>query len=316
MSLERPLGQEKRKQSGLIEATALATVLLSTVDQSPAQALEIPQKTSWNTAITEIVRDAVDEENEHLVVFVGFRDGTFVWPQIVSSSHTNELKYTFNEEFAFMLKNFEGKHVESRCQIHTHPRKSTVVTNTRSGEKYLAPYSPPSPQDVSVDNARFSRGVQDRYDLFNAPIGRDVYAAADFSGIWYYRPTSRSVEFSQKDLKEWTKAISAFTSVIIFDDQYDFNKEHEKLREAYQKYLHADVRFVPYENIEREPPCAGVDYKAETESHPSVTLTREEKLQEKEAQDVPLAGETVDENTTSRRSLGDISGGTRRRLGE
>jgi hypothetical protein len=152
------------------------------------------------------------------------------------------------------------------------------------------------------------------------PLQNDIYAVADTSGLWYYRP-SNAQSVSQEADKEWRKAFGTFGTKSVLDPNFNFKTEYAALRKAYQVQYHADIRFVPYSEISKEPPCAGVDYKpgmsgpnhdVETvqpvvtirEEGPEVIIKPPEKIQVQEGSHTrPGLGEI--DQPRSRPSLGD-----------
>lgn len=257
MSLEDAKPSNERRRAGTLEVVALATTLLGAVDQRPAEALEVAPETSWNVAITKNIRDAVlHEKNERFVVFTRFKDGSFAWPSVVNSDSPNMMTYSTKGEMQYMLKNHKGRSFEIRCSIHTHP---LYYLENPSGDRITAPYNPPNYIDASPENAQVSAKIKSEYQRLKLPLKEDIYAVADASGVWYYT-LSPEAKISPGAQEEWLKVFYAFNTKSFTEKDFNFTKEYSILQQAYRTHLKVDVRFVPYSEIEKEPPCAGVGY--------------------------------------------------------
>ena len=260
---------EGNKRSGLLEAGAFAAALLGAIDHGPAQALEMPHGMSWEQGVRERIRGAVMKEPmESEAMHLRFTDGTSTWAAVYAGKAeiiTDEkgvkkmtVQNTLQQEISYLSKNFRGKTVETRCSIHTHP--DAFKQSTTTGIEFSPPYEPPSTDDVkkSVAGNSFRR----TYAILGIDVKDDISAAADTKGIWYFNQAGR--EFNEKNLEEFKKIQGTFIGRSYFNKNFNFDTEYQKLRQAYRDYLGADVRFVSYEDISKEPPCAGVDYKPGT----------------------------------------------------
>ncbi|MBI5457357.1 hypothetical protein HY971_01355 [Candidatus Kaiserbacteria bacterium] len=259
MSAEGLKGPDRQKRSGMVEAAAFATVLLGAIDQGPAQALEISPGTPWNRAITQNVRNAVvNDKNESATAFIHFADKSGVWPSI-SDGNKQNVDYDPNKEFEFVIKNFLGKSIGVRCHLHIH-QNSTLPSRYLEKSNAL-PYLPPSIGDVnSAESVMSNQQLKQAYASKKMPIRINMEIVADSKGLWYHSPV-HDLPISDASKGEWVKAYDNFVNGSAFNPSFDFKVEYPKMQQAYRTHLRSDVRFVPYEKIAEEPPCAGVDYK-------------------------------------------------------
>lgn len=266
MSVEGPKGPDRQKRSGIVEATAFAAALLGAIDQGPARALEIPPGMSWEQGIRERVRGAVMKENkENEAMYLRFSDGTSTWAAVYAGSiykpgdDKMTVQNTLQTELNHLSERHRGKTAEVRCAVHGHPDifKFPAV----QGKKYSPQLKPPSYEDVKASDAH--EQYKWLYSILKIEVKQNIEAAADNSGLWYFKRSDQK-SFDSGKLEAWKKTYANFVGESFFRKDFNFEVEYQKLRHAYRDYLGADVRFVSYENISKEPPCAGVDYKPGT----------------------------------------------------
>lgn len=260
MSFEGP---DKQRRSGIVEATAFAATLLGAIDHGPAQALEIPPGMSWEQGIRERVRGAVMKENkENEAMYLRFSDGTSTWVAIYAGSiykpgdDRMTVQNTLQTELNHLSERHRGKTAEVRCVVHGHP--DIFKFPTVQGKEYSPQLKPPSYEDVKASDAH--EQYKWLYSILKIEVKQNIEAAADNSGLWYFKRSSQQ-SFDPEKLEAWKKTYTNFVGGSFFKKDFNFEVEYQKLRHAYRDYLGADVRFVSYENISKEPPCAGVDYK-------------------------------------------------------
>ena len=264
MSLEGQKGSDKNNRSGIVEATAFATALLGALDHGPVQAMEMPQGMSWEQGVGERMRGAVMKEpRENGAIYIRLPNGESYWPSSYKGevirdgddSATVRILSISQAEIDYLSK-YRGVTVEARCTIHTHP--DAFKFTTVSGENYSPQFKPPSAPDVQKTGAEDS--FRRMYNIMHIGVKDNLSAVADNRGLWYFK-TSNKDTFDPASVKKWENVYGNFIGRSYFDRNFNFETEYQKLRQAYQEYLGADVRFVSYNDIGKEPPCAGVDYK-------------------------------------------------------
>jgi hypothetical protein len=253
---------DRKSKLGAVETIAFATVLLGAIDHGPVQAMEMPQGTSWEQGVGQRIREAVmKEKHENAAIYVRLSNGESLWPAHFSGEeiHAGDEKasvgtVTSQAELDFLSKQ-RGATVEARCTIHTHPDAFTF--STTQGKSFSPRFKPPSSEDVGKSSEDTS--YKTFYSMLHVGIKKDISAAADNSGLWYFKRSDKETIDSAK-VDKWKETYGNFIGRSYFEKNFNFDLEYSKLRSAYREYLGADIRFVPYEQIANEPPCAGVEY--------------------------------------------------------
>jgi hypothetical protein len=250
---------KKREEIGRAEIGALVIAAFSALDAGPAQALEIQPSTSWNKGVVENVREsAIKEKVEHVATYVQFADGSSEW--LKSSAHEAASGTVDILDLEAQARS-KGKKVSKMCVIHTHPAEN--YRGPQYKPQVPAERIPMSPSPGDIIAARRATSI-----LGNSPI---VRAAADGNGVWYY-----SGEKGPVDEKKFLSSAQSILGRAFYKD-FDLNAELPKLQQAYRDYLHGEVRFVPYEKIKDESPCAGVQAPAGSVREESVPIVKKSK---------------------------------------
>jgi len=284
MSLEGSPKKQEKKHSNLLEVGALAATML--LQSHPgAKALEVPTDTPWVTAIQENVKKSVKNEKlENYFVYLKFSDdlpwnkeyGKWLPAQEGNSKWVIPAFSTGAEQMEKHVET-EGKKewrsvLKSICIGHTHTtaatKKSGIEFGVKSENLDTLP-APPGPGDIrGISNIKRGyrfEGVGHLTDYFN-------YFVADQRGIWYYRQankldynTPQEQEMSKKigtneAQENWWKDFEALTLKSESGLDLTGSLEYKKLLESYKINLGGSVRFVSYEQVAGEPPCAGVDF--------------------------------------------------------
>jgi hypothetical protein len=226
---------EEEKGHG-IETAALVAALIAALDAAPAEALEIDPKLSWANGIEQKVRPSVQTDSvERGVVYLQYEDGSGEW---LNPSAGEAGRVTIR------IPTKTEKPVSKICVIHTHP---TEINRQHIKIPDVLPENIPIPPS--------------RADIASArnPRAHQIFAAADSLGVWYF---SESDKNPNSKIEE-SKFREAYTDFIVKSTQTRFSMDAElpQLKRAYNQYLQGDVRFVSYEGLKGEPPCAGVRTK-------------------------------------------------------
>lgn len=264
------------KKVSLVEIGTLVAALIGAVDATPAHALEIEPSTSWHNGISENIRQsALKESVEHGAVYVQFGDNSGMWLP-VSSGETKRLDMNMRE--VQRQARSMGKIISNICVLHTHPieinRTSIKIPGVASESIPIAPSS----GDIANANSKSL-----------IPTGNTfTFGAADGLGIWYFSGGKTLEVPSTPNVQKFGAEYKDF---IIKSTKGDFNLQAElpKLQEAYRMYLNGEVRFVPYDQIEKEPPCAGVHGPTMIQTKSDTVVPR--KVQKSES--VPQGGQGV-----------------------
>jgi hypothetical protein len=250
-------GIEKKKRSSLTEAAVLSVGLLSAHPE--AQALELPAYTPWHIAIEDNVRQAVKKDKvEHATTYVQYTDRSGEWVSLwkgetgrVENDPLSDLEKIYNQK--------RGREIAATCNIHTHPEE---IFGKLYRLKKVA-YNPPSPNDM-----KYALAVTFDYVSNGRSADTVRFAVADPKGLWYFGPTREGRSMDLKSLKTLLGQPSENTSANLSDfivngstSSFDFNQSLSGLNIEYGKRFAGSVRFVPYEKVATEPPCAGVHYK-------------------------------------------------------
>jgi len=274
MPLEGPPKKQEKKHSSLLEVGALATALL--LQSHPqAKALEIPTDTPWATAIQESIKQSAKKEtNEYLFTYLKYKDGSGKWMPTIEGTHgrvspnfeegSKQIKQNTLNEYSRITKP-----VEAICIGHTHPWQPHLGFKTSqplTKDMLERRSQPPSEGDIKMVQ-KTERGYA-RQGIHSNIYGQLKYLAADRRGIWYFEKVAdtdnRTEALSKEALKQFEQDYGALVIKSIDTESTDLvtTIEYKKLLESYQTNLGGKVRFVPYEKVKDEPPCAGVDFDA------------------------------------------------------
>lgn len=246
----------ERKAANALEAGAFGVALLAALDASPAKALEIDPSTSWQQGIERNLHQSVQEDKEeHAVVYVQFKDGSGTW--LAPEKGTAKQAAFIPVEIERKASSF-GKPVEKICFLHTHPmevpRQLAVGKNIPDIEVIS---SPPSAGDI-VAGSTVPSLQKNAYSF--------TWGVADNRGVWYFAGTQSSEEKAKSASSVLAnKAYNAFVNESL-EPTFNFAAELPKLQHAYKEHLGGELRFVPYDQVGKEAPCAGVQPTASTEA--------------------------------------------------
>ncbi|MBI5644657.1 hypothetical protein HY970_01010 [Candidatus Kaiserbacteria bacterium] len=96
----------------------------------------------------------------------------------------------------------------------------------------------------------------------NDDIARLLISAANRSLLEDIRLHAQRVATADAQIKQMQSDAEAMRKSFIkhsVDKTFKFNLEYEQIRNAYLNKLGAVIRFVPYEQLDKEEPCAGPD---------------------------------------------------------
>ena len=98
------------------------------------------------------------------------------------------------------------------------------------------------------------------------------YFVADQRGIWYYRQANK-LDYRTPDEQDMAKKIGSNEAREVWWKDFEalalksesapdltVLQEYKRLQQSYKLNVGGMVRFVPYEKVASEPPCAGVDF--------------------------------------------------------
>jgi len=240
-------GLKKSEKKGIssIELSALVIALVSAVDAAPAQALEVEPSTSWFNGVGQNVRGSVLTDTvERSVAYAQYADGTGEWLQPTTGESSG---VTVNVSALQKQAHKSSKVVSKICILHTHP-----IENYRAQQDRIP---------IPLERVPASPGEEDIASVHSLkrklPAGMNTFSfgAADGRGVWYY--SGWKTGDKKIDDKKFDAAYGDFMLKSITKD-FNFDAELPKLQQAYRHYLNGEIRFVPYEQIKNEPPCAGV----------------------------------------------------------
>lgn len=284
-------------------AAALAGgVAIASCDHAPvAQAAEITPEASWEEGV-DILKKAVFEETQEMgTLFVtnGSEQGG-VWLSIKLERQDLKNPYVYTVEsphivlFHAQIRNPHLFNSDSRaCILHTHPLHLAKEWFFREKQKEEAETS--QTQDCAMLVAPPSRVDFFGYTHMLAALANQrEYAPPSLSGavavpagIWYYDMATDEEQREGRDFfKRWpalmpkteetpnAPAIPA-TPDAAYDHWQALANEHslvaastageQLILSLAAQQLGYTIRFVPYERVANEPPCAGVDYHPQAE---------------------------------------------------
>ncbi len=261
--------KETGNNSELIKAGTLAAMMLSAPHTfTSAEALEMPTHASWTSGMERIQESVKEDSIEHQFTFLKNGEKGEWLP--LESGEEGRVEVNITDLALAAQEGIENGTVDTVCLGHTHPVFQEYAASFPLGDTrwQLIP-APPSEQDIRTAFSTLSEfahyGIsQDQIEFF----------VADPRGIWYYTTVIES-DFqneSEKALaqnawtdeasKEWFETFSRSLNKSL-DPDVDIRttQAYADLLQAYRIDLTSSIRFVPYGEIESEPPCAGVRYK-------------------------------------------------------
>ena len=269
MALERKKNPERKTRSDILKAGLVAASLTAPFDHGPARAAEIPPEAAWLQGVAELQRDAREETVEDAATFLIYDDGSQEWLTPTRGKPNGGVRGPNTESIARTISEHQKAGLNTAvCEIHTHPAE--VIEKYYGIEKTKAQrgYMPAWTGDIATARER-----EDLISLYVRQTGAhvDAYTAAIFDpqGVWYFRaltdteaaqyPTERTLDDMLK-AEEFMYLSTNFTSRSL-TPEFNFESQYDDLRKIYQEKLHTVIRFVAYENLRHEPPCAGPDYQ-------------------------------------------------------
>ncbi len=264
MALEQKK-QENRTLDNTLRAGLVATSLFGAHDNM--QAAEIPRDATWKQGVELLQQSVRESAVEAGATFIVYTDGSTGWLPPAKGEQLRVVKPP--PEIVEEIGRQRGeRNVALLCDIHTHPKVSIEQEYKIPDARYA--YSPPSYGDTFV----VSRGG--RQEDFPKLAGKPGFQVEHFTaalfeprGAWYWRHTTDEERARQPaDSRKWRDIVDEFEKkqtdfvTASANPNFDLNSEYPRIREAYRK-ITTEVRFVPYEKIHDEPPCAGPDYVPE-----------------------------------------------------
>ena len=261
--------KNKEKHVGLVEASILVAAL-TVLDHNPAHALELASQTSWSNAVTESIKESVRKDtNESRFTYLKYSNNEGEWVQTTSGEGART-EFNVAQYARTLLSNPKYSAVEKICSGHSHPNE-VFRSSTPNSDAYKKLAAPPSTLPGDLQTA----GVVEReLGAFRIPREKLVNFVADTYGIWYFR-TAQPSDYRSDDGRNKMNQINTPEAKGKFDKAYltfirkslmpNINltetQEYKNLLEAYRVNRGGIVRFVPYDKVPLEPPCAGVDFK-------------------------------------------------------
>jgi len=268
MSLEKN-ALEKKDGMNVLRSGLVAASLMGAVEHDRVEAAEIQPGATWEEGVSEMTRSVREDPAEHTATFVAYADGTYEW--FVAGVGTQKGVFGVPSDLlgSALAKHSGGKPIERLCDMHTHNKK--VIEEMY--EKFFGKpiifdgYVPPGAgeiSDLATAIAR-ERNISSAIAASGARLNAFEAAIFDPRGVWYFRyridpdaPQFTDDEFV-KHSEELKNASSKFT-IAAMEPGFNFEMAYKDFTDAYAQKLQTTVRFVPYENLKDEPPCAGSDY--------------------------------------------------------
>lgn len=277
-------------------AAALAGgMALASCDHAPAaEAAEITPGASWEEGVETLQQSVFTEEKEQAAFFVGGGDRaqnqTWAPLRLTQKDSYNAFMYSVEPADTVLLHMrwrdpdvFIGR--PRACYFHTHPLrlaqqwfysdadKKKVEETQHLGSATLV--APPSFLDF-YGHTQMLMDLKNQHDTYASPAL--IGAVASPAGIWYYE---RATEEEQKEAEgffaRWPSMLpppqreekptpmEVYTHWQSRMNEYSLARpveEHEmRILNLAAQYAGYTMRFVPYEAIMDEPPCAGVFYQ-------------------------------------------------------
>ncbi|RJR12855.1 hypothetical protein C4585_02745 [Candidatus Parcubacteria bacterium] len=270
MTLDRANSFERRTKTDVIKAGVFVAALVA--GHEHAEAAEISADISWEQGAVELERSVKEDLSEVAITFALYRDGTYEWLPMQQGNEKNVYALP-SSEIAAALSGSRGKQVEKICDLHTHNSKaiekmySEYFGSSIVFDGFVPPGIGPM-SDLTTARVRSANISKDARE-YEVDVGTFTAGVFDARGVWYFRVMEQSEEDQHADVRkvdeqELQYLSSEFTMAAMKPD-FDFETAYKKLIEVYRTQAHAIVRFVPYDQLQYEPPCAGPDYEPEKE---------------------------------------------------
>lgn len=267
--LEREMPRHKQATSDLFTVGIVAASLLGA--HGKVEAADIQPEATWTQAVQELRRSVLEEPVEFAAAGAELRSGKMVWPRTIRGE-ADGVRADFRQMMRQLATNIQGEPVRNFCDIHTHQTASTASEfDIPSGAERA--YVPPSLGDTFVVTRGGRQEMIPEYAEaeFGMHIEHVTTAVFDPRGVWYYRTLNdeerqryetdpRGMVTNRKTFIPEIQEPFVRSSVL---SNFDFKVEYEKLRTAYRQKIGTEIRFVTYEDLGNEPPCAGPDYVPE-----------------------------------------------------
>lgn len=271
-------------------AAALAGgVAIASCDHAPvAQAAEITPEASWEEGVNILKVLAYYGHEEHAGVRVTTTEGAFWGDLHIVAATVSRIDREFLDSYMERLERqnaLAGK-VTKFCSLHTHALEGfsvgefptlskDAVRDIRDGKK-KPPLELPSPADFDGHTAQRAR-FEDIYKDTPSDMPEYVSGAVTPMGIIYYgedntRPSNKE-DYYRYITRRFGEGAHPLSEYVSFARQINSathkgeTPSQELLAFALEALGNAGyaVRFVSYDELPHEPPCAGVDYHPQAE---------------------------------------------------
>lgn len=262
------LERSRSAKNDILKAGLIAASLLGAHDK--LEAADIPPNATWEDGVTELRRSVMKEPVEYAAAAAAFHNGSTIWPRTLRGDIDGVLA-DYRNMIRELAEHARGEPIQNFCDIHTH---SVASIRHEFGIRNAAglAYAPPSAADAFVVT---KGGRQETIPRFARAHGLQIQsvtaAVFDPRGVWYYRTLADGERqeygttdrpFTHVENEFSNKVHTPFTTSSVLPD-FNFKVEYEKLRTAYRQMIGTEIRFVSYEDLTSEPPCAGPDYRPE-----------------------------------------------------
>src|SRR3989344_3367061 len=253
------LKRERTKTTNALKAGLVAAQLLNPLAHSKLEAAEIPPNATWEQGVTELRRSVMQEPVEDDATSLTFRDGKHRWMKTGAGEAT-----IVRSNYRIMVSDLSvlvGKEpIANLCDAHTHAVASIATAFKIPLSDSKRAYAPPGYGDTFVVS-RGGRSDEIPEIALKAGIQIDTITATVFDprGIWYYRTLSDNERKNHPHQRRYSEIVEDFASFhynFVHASErpdFDFQKEYEQLQQAYRQLIWTEVRFVPYEEVAKEP---------------------------------------------------------------
>jgi len=251
-------------RTSLLEGKTYVTIPPSMYDISPS-AIEL-----WQPAVQKLQEKGIEADMRFGVVdAVGI---TYYQPMT-----TQTLKQEYLIEFMeltqkrVIAKRWENTlnaildNLDNATLDKLHPLAFRNVIYDSSLPKYA---SSSNPEIKNIKQEDIKQGLNDEYH--REDIARELFAKKPKARKTYQEYIIEVVNKEADNQRQFYEAASNWVKLSLTSNptQLPFTEQYKKLREAYAKYG-VSIRFVPFQKVADEPPCAGTDYKPPQPSKPA-----------------------------------------------
>lgn len=254
-------GPEKKKRASFTEVALLGVGLLTAHPE--AKALDMPPYTPWHIGVEDNLREAVERDKvEYATVYTYFTDRSGAWVSLTRGEF-GRVRNDVGADFIKVISETRGREIAAVCHVHTHQAE---IFKEDFKDKPRPQYHPPSTEDIG-----YAYSLTYQYAKKGFPREKVRFAVADEKGLWYFAPSKNP---ETMDVKARVQAIfPSFEQRKAFSEElypfitnsakpgFKIAKEMPALKRTYANVLGATVRHVAWKDIDKEPPCAGADYK-------------------------------------------------------